>query len=162
MMLDRRIGISVCVIVGLFAAGCGEKSDLPKTYGVTGTVTLDGKPVDGATVTFVPGEGGTPAVGTTNASGQYSLKSFGTAQGAIPGPYLVQIVKYQFASTGAAAATGDGEMPADYQNPESSGEGGGKNQLPAKYESPSQSGLKATVTEDPSKNVFDFQLEAAN
>ena len=40
------------------------------------------------------------AVGTTDASGQYSLKSFGTEEGATPGEYKVAIVKYEYDEAG--------------------------------------------------------------
>ncbi len=53
-----------------------------------GTVTLDGKPLEGAVVKFTPQDGGGPAVfGVTDDKGRYQLK--GTA---MPGTYTVQIL----------------------------------------------------------------------
>ena len=49
--------------------GCGGK-DQPVP--VRGTVTLDGKPVAGAAVHFVPDQGGSPASAETQADGSYS------------------------------------------------------------------------------------------
>jgi len=53
-------------------AGCGPKG--PVTTSVSGTVTLDGEPVDGASVAFVPDGEGTPAACKTDASGKFTLK----------------------------------------------------------------------------------------
>jgi hypothetical protein len=152
--------LGLAVIAAALASGCGSKGpDRPKTFAVTGTVTLDGQPVSGASVTFAPSGRGTPAIGTADASGRYALKSFGTQQGAVPGQYSVGIAKYDYGDTaGGSGGKGSAEMPANYDPNAPQGEGG-KNTLPAKYESPATSGLAATVTEDASKNVFDFKLE---
>ena len=48
--------------------GCSD-SGFPKTYKVSGTVKLGGKPVDGALVTFQPSGDGKSAVGSTNDMG---------------------------------------------------------------------------------------------
>jgi hypothetical protein len=155
MMLNKALLIVIAMV--LFS-GCGDSgSDHPATYPVTGKVTLGGSPVSDATVTFVPSEGGSPAVGTTNASGQYGLRSFGSTEGATPGNYLVQIVKYQYEGSGSSAD----EASADYQNPASAG-GGSQNVLPPRYESAAASGLTASVTEKAGQNVFNFELDAAD
>jgi len=154
--------LGLAVIAAALASGCDKGgAQRPKTFPVTGTVTLDGQPVGGASVTFAPSGGkGTPAIGTADASGKYALKSFGTQQGAQPGQYAVGIAKYDYgATTGDAGGKGTGEMPANY-DPNAPQGSAGKNTLPAKYESPATSGLTANVTEDASKNVFDFKLEA--
>jgi hypothetical protein len=144
----------------VLACGCAQQGgDRPATYATTGTVTLDGQPVAGAAVSFTPSQkGGTPAVGTTDASGRYSLKSFGTEEGAVPGEYLVAVTKYEYAESASASASSGSEMPADYMTPGENAGSGGKNALPAKYESPANSGLKATVTEG--ENVVDLKLES--
>jgi hypothetical protein len=71
----------------LFApgAGCGGAKRVP----VEGVVTLDGKPVEGAAVTFMPeGDKGTTAVGQTEAGGVFRL-----IDGAWPGSYKVLVTK---------------------------------------------------------------------
>ena len=145
-------------LIGLaLAAGCEQGSDRPATYGVSGTVTLDGTAVEGATVTFAPSAtGGTPAVGTTDASGKYSLMSFGTENGAVPGKYMVSITKFTFADAGGGGGD-ETEMPANYGGADEE-QAGGQNELPDNYASPKDSGLTATVTESASQNVFDFPL----
>jgi len=58
---------------------------------VQGNVTFEGKPLDGATVTFHPeAKDGKKATGKTDAEGKYTLKTDG-AGGAAPGKYRVTI-----------------------------------------------------------------------
>jgi hypothetical protein len=61
---------------------------------VEGIVTLDGKPLPWATVTFVSAEEGRrPASGVTDADGAFELTTFDTGDGALPGSYRVTINK---------------------------------------------------------------------
>jgi hypothetical protein len=71
--------------------GCGTSNS--EYVAVTGTVTYQGEPVEGATVAF-RGEGSAPpALGVTSASGQFSLRT-GANPGAIPGEHIVTVTKY--------------------------------------------------------------------
>ena len=76
---------SLCLI-GLAAfTGCRKGSSLP-TVDVTGTVLLDGEPVEGATVVFQPtSEGGNGASGVTNAEGVYTLTTSRSRASSSPG-----------------------------------------------------------------------------
>jgi hypothetical protein len=83
----------VGLTVLLFAvAGCGgRRAPAP----VSGTVTLDRQPVEGATVTFHAlgdDKEGRPATGQTDQTGTFRLKT-GNADGARPGDYKVVIIK---------------------------------------------------------------------
>src|SRR5689334_9866332 len=53
MNRPAKLAVSILVTVGIVLAGCSNSSR-PPTYPVTGTVTMQGKPVAGAAVTFVP------------------------------------------------------------------------------------------------------------
>ncbi len=77
----------------LLFTGCGPASDGPRLVPVSGTVTLDGKPLSGATVTFIPtGETrGTDASGRTDGSGKYSLTTPKGQAGTAAGTYKVTI-----------------------------------------------------------------------
>jgi hypothetical protein len=55
-------------------------------------VTLDGQPVEGATVTFMTDDGKQSAAGSTDAAGKFSLSTNGK-DGAPPGTYKVVVVK---------------------------------------------------------------------
>ncbi|MFH1301831.1 MAG: hypothetical protein ABIK07_12290 [Planctomycetota bacterium] len=66
--------------------------DRPKTYPVTGTVTFEGKPLEGATIVF-QSTGGTPqaAVGRSDKEGHFQLRTFKDGDGAIAGEHTVAI-----------------------------------------------------------------------
>jgi hypothetical protein len=77
------------VVIG--AQGCGP--DGPDIASVEGVVTLDGKPLEGAQVLFVP-EKGRPAVGKSDASGRYRMEYTESRTGAIPGKSRVEITTW--------------------------------------------------------------------
>jgi len=59
--------------------GCGGSTSTVATVPVTGTVTLDGKPVEGAAVSFAPKtKGCRAAFGRTDASGKFKLTTVNT------------------------------------------------------------------------------------
>jgi hypothetical protein len=76
------------------AAGCGGKYT---PVAVSGVVTLDGQPVEGATVYFYAvgdEKDGRPAFGTTDKDGSFRLSTMGENDGALKRPYKVVITKY--------------------------------------------------------------------
>jgi hypothetical protein len=77
-----------------FLTGCGSDVKKIDVQPVEGVVTLRGKPIEGAIVTFAP-EVGTlrPASGKTDQSGKYQLFTEGRFQGAEEGKYRVSISK---------------------------------------------------------------------
>jgi hypothetical protein len=84
-MLCAQRAIWISLVLGLALAGTGcNRYDGPPLYPVTGTVTLDGKPLPGAGVMFVPrGETrGNASLGLTDVNGKYTLKA---EQGGYPG-----------------------------------------------------------------------------
>jgi hypothetical protein len=90
MRLPRIAYPAWLILVAVAAAGCGSK--LVK---VEGTVTLDGQPVQGATVIFFSESGGPQANGLTDDDGKFKLTTFNTGDGAIPGSYKVTVSKQQ-------------------------------------------------------------------
>jgi len=130
-------------IVGLAALplmiGCGGGG--PETVPVTGTVTYQGKPVEGAEVAFYP-KSGRAATGKTDAEGRFELMTASPGDGAVVGEYTVVVTK--------------SEMVADPTNPNSPYKIP-KPLLPARYAAPATSGLTATV-EAGAKNDFPFAL----
>lgn len=157
----RQAGVAVTGWVGVwFAAavlalgGCGSSG--PKLHPATGTVTLDGKPLADATVTFVPAAG-RPSDGKTDASGKYAIMTNGLP-GVPEGDYKVTVSKF----------TSQGEMPAMAPSPqdmikmyEKKKKGDvEKSPVPAKYGRADTSGFSAKVGTDASKNVFDLPLDA--
>jgi hypothetical protein len=78
------LGLFLCPVL-LATAGCGNQS-LNKVEGV---VTLDGVPLSGATVSFMPVEQGRAAAGMTDSAGNFRLTTFRTDDGALAGDYRV-------------------------------------------------------------------------
>lgn len=84
------------VVIGFtILAGCGG----PSLLKVTGKVTYQGKPVEGASVTFVSvKEEGFPASAVTDAQGNFTLETYWSASGkkltgAQPGSYVATVTK---------------------------------------------------------------------
>lgn len=149
--------LAVVLLVSLLAFGCAPQSngDRPATYDVTGIVTHNGQPVEGATVSFQPTGTGTAAIGKTDASGKYTLTTFASGDGALPGEYQVKIVKLDVKIAETVDEDSEGyEAPAEGETVAAP-----ENLLPESYADPATSGLTATVTEDESQNTFDFALE---
>ena len=90
-----RRGICLLVLVGLcVCVGCGrDAATIKGLVKVTGTVTYQSKPVDGATVTFSPVSGGRAAGGRTDAGGKFQLTTLNAGDGAPPGKYKVAVSK---------------------------------------------------------------------
>jgi hypothetical protein len=78
------------MVLLLLLAGCSSNSDHTETYQISGTVTLDGKPLPDATIVFLP-DNGRSSAGKTSASGEYTLFYSEGVKGAIPGRHRVQI-----------------------------------------------------------------------
>jgi hypothetical protein len=146
------LALAACVMGTI---GCGDSSVLETEY-VEGLVTLDGEPVAGATVTFVPvTEGqGASAVGKTDEQGVYRLTATVTGEatakaegGTLPGEYYVGVRKNEV-DDAASVQVGDGGVEyIDYDEV-----GGGRLTepsityiVPQKYNHPRKSGITVTV-----------------
>lgn len=134
------------VLAMLGALGCGRAPGTAPTARVTGTVTFQGKPVEGVNVAFVP-VSGRPAAGVTDASGNFTLSTFATGDGAVLGLHKVALA----------------EMPDDAQPmPGEPGWEKWKNRkarFPKKYGDAELSGFTAEVVSG-KKNVFTFDMKA--
>jgi hypothetical protein len=119
----------------LLLVGCGKAG--PVMIPTVGVVTLDGEPMEGAAVMFMPVAGGRPASGVTDGAGRYQLRTREANDGAVTGEYNVSIM---LVKTTGIQATADGL-------PGGSAPGGIKQEwiIPKRYSKPDTSGLKATV-----------------
>lgn len=137
-------------LVGVFLAvslGCGPAG--PDVQMIRGTVTLDGEPVEAATVIFAPERAGLMAAGKTDATGAFSLNASQGAKfgrGTTEGDYIVTVSK--LTSFKLDPATGD---PTDIPlaNP--------KQLMPRVYTTATESPLRATVVKG--VNEFEFDLK---
>ena len=81
----------------LLLSGCGQKMPAPPpTYPVHGSVTLDGQPVAGGEVCFIPDNDpeALAGKGKLDEQGQYSAGSYMGQEGMRPGKYKVFIESY--------------------------------------------------------------------
>ena len=151
------------LLLPLALIGCGGTSN-PPTEPVSGTVTLDGSPYEGAVITFVPDDSANrAAVATSQADGTYSLTTFASGDGAQIGTYKVKVFKYDLPEGGhnpyeeakTAEELGNmtqeeelAAMEAAYSDADAKPEGKeqkAKNDLPEKYADVSTSGLTYAV-----------------
>lgn len=124
----------ICTMLGLGTWGCApSSSNTPELSPVSGVVTLNGKPVTNASVTF-ESAGGQFAFGSTDAEGRYELLFRDGVKGAEVGQNTVRIETVL-----------DGPPAPNYRDP-----------IPAKYNKASQ--LKVEVT--PDNHTHDFALDS--
>ena len=123
--------------------GCGDSVDPGRGVPVSGTVTMDGKPLEGASVSFL-NETFT-GYGRTDAQGKYRL-----VQGALPGKNKVVISKVEGGA--APAAMTDAESGMDAGQFEAAAMGSGeagieppKDLVPAEYSNPASTKLTFEV-----------------
>tara|TARA_R110002111_G_scaffold256979_2_gene324604 strand:- start:90441 stop:90935 length:495 start_codon:yes stop_codon:yes gene_type:complete len=142
------------------ASGCGSSATEPeilsKLVPVTGSVSLDGAPVAGVLVTYLPeanSPGAEMAFGFTDETGKYNLQTQVTgyspekSQGAVPANYRVYITKLVMP---------DGSPLAGEISDAEAEEKGARQLLPPKYSSPTATKLTATV--NPTDTNIDLKL----
>lgn len=129
--MRSRHGLVILAAASLVVAGGCSRSDRPALSPVTGTVTLDGRPLGAALVSFTPQGPGRTSLGTTDTEGRYRLAYLRDISGANPGRHVVRIT----------TATDDN---------------GGRETLPVRYHRRSE--LSAEV--GPGDNTIDFSLRS--
>ena len=122
----------------VLTVGCGG-GDRPPIGEVSGTVTLNGEPVEGVQVMFEPVAKGRSSSAMTDAQGHYVLDYIGDTQGAIVGEHVVRLV------TARGATRDDSGRVTDP---------GVKEKFPPEYNS--ESTQKVTV--ESGDNVIDFDV----
>ena len=167
-VLGSTRGLLLVACLLSLVSGCSRGRQHPPTHAVTGLVTVDGKPVKDAIVSFLPENGQYPANGTTDASGRYELTSFTRGDGAMEGSFRVTIVKYE--EENGDMPDGNVDQPtAEGNGQETGNEGyvpagmvvsqydeGPKNLLPKQYSDQQETPLTAEVKAD--QNSIDFDL----
>ena len=152
--LRRCTGLVVLLILAalIAAAGCGKgEGPVP----LRGTVKLDGRPLQGATVHFIaPDPGGRDALGSTDADGAFRLSTFEPDDGAFPGSYKVIVRPATEADPELAAMT-----PAEAMEAASAGRKVNRPPvaLPPRYSQPGQTIL---VQDVPASKEVIFELQS--
>jgi len=142
----------LAVLLGAIpAGGCGDASDVGRTFPVSGKVIFDDRPLTARTtlVLFRPdaSRGNTspfePA-GTVDADGNYTLTTKGK-QGAPPGWYQVVV-------------TAIDETPPVHPKTPQNHRPVARSLLPARYGLADTSGLSIEVVENPAPGAYDLKL----
>jgi hypothetical protein len=142
----RAIRIVACLAVMGSLMGCGKGPGDAAVKSASGKVTLEGRPLEGARVLFLPdgSTAGFGGMGITDPAGEYQLKGTRGGVGVPPGEYKVVISRL---------VKPDGTTPP----PDAKlAEIDARESLPAYYTNPAITTLKATVTEKGGK--LDFEL----
>lgn len=127
------------IVFAAFATGCGSGRE--GTVPVAGAVRFRGQPVAAAYVTFFP-QSGRPAMGFTDVSGCFRMRTWQEGDGAVVGEHVVCVTKQEAGNT----------MPSE------SGYAFAKNVLPERYATVDASPLRVVVKTMP-PNEFVFELE---
>lgn len=154
--IQRHLGVAVCAAFGLFlASGCGD--DGPRLVPVKGTVTINGKPLGEADLTFVPDPSNkdvTPGADRTGPEGNYMAR-FNARTGLAPGKYKVLISKKAAPPAGVVLPD---EIKMDPVQQEMMGLR--KETLPKKYADATEATEMIDVGEE--GGVFDFDVKASS
>lgn len=127
-MTHTRLLLTLSIAAALLSGACNQQKG-PVVAPVSGTVTLDGKPLAGAGVIFKT-DGARKSVAFTNEAGEFQLNYFRETMGAAVGEHQVVIT----------TADSEAEIPES---------------LPARYNQ--ETTLTRTV-EAGKENVFQFEL----
>lgn len=142
ILWNRSVPLVFCVGLLLLTGCASEEAGESLGATVTGTVQLNGSPVEGAMVTFRPASEGTQgAFARTDEAGKYELSTsaVGTS-GVSPGKYVVTVTKVEVAQSSTASEEDPGYNP-------NAKPAEAKSLLPKKYSNAKTSDLEFTVTE---------------
>jgi hypothetical protein len=154
----RWISLIFAYLLSIMMPGCSRG---PSVHYVEGTVTLDGQPLEGATVKFEPLDGGMPAAGLTDGKGVYRLNPLRAKPqtGTTTGGYAVGIHKYENPFKNLPPPPANDAAAFERHQAEMSR----LSQLPPVFITPQRyfdgrtSGLSATVKTG--RNTIDFDLK---
>jgi hypothetical protein len=107
-VIRRLSTIAILIVSGLAGCGDSEEGGNVKLVKVTGTITDNGKPLEGVLVSFVPAAGNpsfVPATGESGSDGSYTLYSKNRT-GVAPGKYKVTVAP----AKSAPEATSEGDI----------------------------------------------------
>ncbi len=156
-MLERTLTRTLALTLFAVVVGCGPAVKPTPTGLVpfTGSVTLDDKPMDGATIMLVPVSASSGQAldtgGVTDAGGKFELKAGeGKASGAMPGEYRVIITRLT-KPDGSVVPPSPEKSPMQLMTEENA-----KESIPPQYSD--MLGSKLTVVVPSGGGTHDFKL----
>ena len=153
-MLGSKLQFCGLLFVAATLLGC---NDIPAgqrpTAPVEVSITDQGTPGAGATVTFIPSEEPKAATGITSSAGVAILTTYKPQDGAILGNNLVAITKMEVDPKGEKPPADPTQADVVGYTPLTPL----KSLLPKKYSMPGTSGIQADVVKG--KNTFKYDLE---
>ena len=159
MNRSANLAVSILVTIGIVQTSCSS-ANRPRTYRVTGTVIMQGKPVEGAVITFVPtATDGDAASAITDADGKYELTTWQAGDGARPGEYRVKVNKQEQATVDLAKMVKNLSIEEEQKIYVESKKlpPPAKCLVPSKYLDESTSGLSHTVPN--AASTFDIEIK---
>ena len=127
-MQTRSCFFPIAVVLTLAVqVGCGGTKGGPPTVEVTGTVTMNDSPAEGATVLFSPevgtGDGRLASQATSDAAGRFKLSTHigggNYKSGIVPGKYVVTVVKLENTAAKNVYTAPKNLLPPKYADPKS-------------------------------------------
>ena len=158
-MFRRTLSPLAAGLLAAAAVGCSKGGSYAT---VSGVVTHNGTPVDGARVIFHPttevdGKVGTSFSSLTDSSGKYLIGATERSEGLPTGVYKVTVTKYD-GKVPVSEAMDAGQLDAQMSDTGGAGgKGGPVNLLPKEYAQPGSTKLSATL--DTGKNEVNFALK---
>lgn len=166
--MSRVISLA-CLLSFVGSIGCGGGSEL-QLVAVSGTLKFEsGDPVSGATVNFMPEEGGIGSQGTTAEDGTFTLRTSTGALGALAGKHKITVTKESEESKvnwndpqsmqdmAAKRGGGGGRQKSSEPNGARANSDGS---IPKQYQSTSDTPLSYDVTKDGSHSSVELVISA--
>ncbi|MGL4943942.1 MAG: hypothetical protein ACRC46_12225 [Thermoguttaceae bacterium] len=131
--------------------GCAPKANISGLVPAAGVVTLDGKPLADASITFVPTSFGSESRGagaTSDTNGKFVVATLEPDDGIFPGDYKIVVDKRE--------VVGKAPTEADYEAAKATGRSPivqYKTVTPTKYANAATSGLTATISPKGNKEI---------
>ena len=134
----KTLPAHTALLLSIVLCGCGGNRTSP----VEGVVLLDGKPVAGAMIQFVPQGKGHDATAETDKDGQFAMSTFQPRDGVLPGSYKVVVSPPLGAADTAAYTSAEDAMSAaaKTKTPKTGGQ-----RFPQQYTRPDQTPLSQEV-----------------
>jgi len=150
VMRGGWLGLVLLVTVAGCSGGPAENPNWPKRYRASGTVSYEGKPIEGAEIVFYSADGKSTGTGKTDSTGKFHLSTYTDKDGVVAGSHNVTIRRvdvFDPTPKDVDLSAGGKALPLKMTWI-----------IPEKYSISGKSGLTADVTEK-GPNEFKFDLK---